>query len=45
MDQEYEAKFLDIDAELLKTKLVNIGSNLVHKKGKYTRAVYHMADP
>ena len=38
---EFEAKFLDIDENSVKTKLKKLGAKLVHGKKKYVRAVFH----
>lgn len=44
MTQEFEAKFLNIDVDKARLKLRVIGAEIVHPKGKYTRAVYSMAN-
>lgn len=42
---EYEAKFLDVDVDSLRSKLRDIGAELVHDDRAIRRAVYRLADP
>lgn len=44
MTQEFEAKFLDINVEQTKQKLIKIGAKMVHPMKKYERSVYFMCD-
>ncbi|QKF94788.1 adenylate cyclase class IV CYTH domain protein [Fadolivirus algeromassiliense] len=42
MAKEYEAKFLDIDKDLMTQKLKSIGAKLVHEKKRYVRSVFKL---
>lgn len=42
MPTEYEAKFLDINTKDIRSKLLNMGATLVHKKAKYFRYIYYL---
>lgn len=44
MPQEFEAKFLDIDVDYIKKKLVENGAKQVHSKKKYVRTGYFMCN-
>lgn len=43
--KEYEAKFLDINIEVMRKKLTSIGSTIVHPMIKYDRTAYDLFDP
>ena len=41
MSKEYEAKFLDINPEELRTKLKKLGAKVVHEKKRYVRLIFN----
>jgi len=41
MPIEFEAKFIDIDARLMRKRLEAIGATIVHPRMRYTRIVFH----
>jgi adenylate cyclase, class 2 len=44
MSVEYEAKFLEIDVNLMRQKLMESGAKLVHERKRYVRIVFHRCD-
>lgn len=44
MGKEYEAKFLDVNIESLRNKILENGGSIVHKQTKYIRSVFHLCN-
>lgn len=44
MPTEFEAKFIDIDRQLMRNRLKSIGATTVHPRMRYVRAVFHRCD-
>lgn len=44
MGKEYEAKFLDIDVDKLRDKIIKHGGTIVHENQKYVRSVFRLCN-
>ena len=44
MGKEYEAKFLDIDVDKLRDKIIKHGGTIVHENEKYVRSVFRLCN-
>jgi adenylate cyclase class 2 len=44
MGKEYEAKFLDIDVDKLRDKIIKHGGMIVHENEKYVRSVFRLCN-
>jgi adenylate cyclase class IV len=44
MGKEYEAKFLDIDVEKMRTKLLSLGATKIHDRIMLRRSVYKLCN-